>query len=555
MQKRKENKMPESFHFNISMISRGKGKSAVASSAYLAREKITNEWDGITHDYQNKKDLIYKEIFLPKHAKEEFKDRKILWNSVELHEKAINAQLARNFIIELPKELSLEENKKLISEFILDNFVKKGMIADLAIHDESQEGNQNIHAHIMTTVRPLNEDGSWGLKSKKEYVFDENGKPVFTKSGRQKTRKIELTDWNNRLNAELWRSNFANLCNRYLKENNLQKRVDHRSYKRQGRDEIPTIHMGPSASALERKGIPTEKGDINREIRKHNNLVKEIKARLVEINSWLGNLITALQERYDHYKQEKKEELENKAELFNLYEYISIYHEIQGEKCKHLNPYASNKKLGADLKRFSKARIYLQDNNLETIVDLQEKIVELQSQNRKTSRAIKAKTIRIDNLNKYLVYADVIKENKPIFDNWKGKKIFKESYFKQHQASIEKYQRERAYLEKQTGSSVVRVKEWTKELNLLEADIERLIQEKGNIKKEFEQINHIKYAVKTVNEDYGIDLSIEIDKAIKRGEKPSIINQIKNFQKQQEKDEQYRQKAKEKYQGGIDTER
>lgn len=537
------------------MISRGKGKSAVASSAYLAREKITNEWDGITHDYQNKKDLIHKEIFLPEHAKEKFKDRKILWNSVELHEKAINAQLARNFIIELPKELSLEENKKLIREFILDNFVKKGMIADLAIHDESQEGNQNIHAHIMTTVRPLNEDGSWGLKSKKEYVFDEDGEPVLTKSGRQKTRKIELTDWNNRSNAELWRSNFANLCNRYLQENNLQKRVDHRSYKRQGRDEIPTIHMGPSASALESKGIPTEKGDINREIRKHNNIVKEIKARLVEINSWLGNLITALQERYDHYKQEKKEELENKAELFNLYEYISIYHEIQGEKGKLLNSYASNKKLGADLKRFSKARIYLQDNNLETIVDLQEKIVELQSQNSKTSRAIKDKTIRIDNLNKYLVYADVIKENKPIFDNWKGKKIFKESYFKQHQASIEKYQRARAYLEKQTGSSVVRVKEWTKELNLLKADIERLIQEKGNIKKEFEQIKHIKYAVKTVNEDYGIDLSIEIDKAIKRGENPSIINQIKNFQKQQEKDEQYRQKAKEKYQGGIDTER
>ncbi len=92
MQKRKENKLPESFHFNISMISRGKGKSAVASSAYLAREKITNEWDGITHDYQNKKDLIHKEIFLPKHAKEEFKDRKILWNSVELHEKVIITQ-------------------------------------------------------------------------------------------------------------------------------------------------------------------------------------------------------------------------------------------------------------------------------------------------------------------------------------------------------------------------------------------------------------------------------------------------------------------------------
>lgn len=540
--------MAESFHFNISMTSRGKGKSAVASSAYISREKITNEWDGVTHDYHNKKDLLYKEIFLPENAKEEFKDRATLWNSVELNEKAINAQLARNFIIALPKELSFEDNKKLITEFIQENFVSQGMIADLAIHDESEEGNQNIHAHIMTTVRPLNEDGSWGQKSKKEYVFDENGEPVLTKSGKQKTRKIELTDWNKRTNAEKWRSNFADLCNRYLEENNLQKRVDHRSYERQGRDEIPTIHMGASASALERKGIRTEKGDINREIKKHNNLVREIKERLKEINSWLGNLIGTLQERYNQYKQDKKDELENKAELLNLYEYISIYHEIQGEKGKHLNPYASNKKLSADLKRFSKARIYFQDHKLETIADLQGEISELLTRNRKATKGIKEKTQRIEKLNKYLVYADIIKETKPIFDNWKGKKFFKENYYKQHKDSIEKYKRVKAYLEKQTGSSAVKEKEWLKEIDKLEQEVEDLNKEKAKVKTEFEDINHIKYAVKVVNDDYGIDLSIEIDKAIKRGEKPSIIKQIKDFQKQQEKDEQYRQKAKEKHQ-------
>ncbi|MGF3066986.1 MobQ family relaxase [Facklamia sp. P12950] len=540
--------MAESFHFNISMVSRGKGKSAVASSAYISREKITNEWDGVTHDYHNKKDLIYKEIFLPENAKEEFKDRVTLWNSVELNEKAINAQLARSFIIALPKELSIEENKKLITEFIESNFVSRGMIADLAIHDETDKGNQNIHAHIMTTVRPLNEDGSWGQKSKKEYVFDEKGEPVLTKSGKQKTRKIELTDWNNRGNAEKWRESFASLCNKYLAEKNIEKRVDHRSYERQGRDEIPTIHMGASASALERKGIETEKGNINREIKKHNSLVKEIKTKIGELTLWLNDLVKTFQSRYDQYKEDKKEELENKAELFNLYEYISIYHDIQVDKRKYLNSYGREKKGLADLKKFSSARVYLQNNNLETIADLQGKISILQSKNRKVSKEIKVKTEEIDKLNKCLVYADIIRKIKPVFDKWQGKKLFKENYYQDHKEIIDKYKRVRTYLEKQTGSSAIKPKEWKKQVNDLEIEIERLNQTKENIKDEFSKINHIKYAVKIVNDDYGIDLSIEIDKAIKRGEKPSIIEQIKKFEKQEEKDDRYRQKAREKYQ-------
>ena len=159
--------MADSFHFSISMISRGKNKSAVASAAYISCEKITNEWDGVTHDYHNKKGLLHSEIFLPENIPISLKDRATLWNSVELNEKASNAQLARNFIIALPKELSFEENKKLITDFIQENFVSKGMIVDLAIHDESDKGNNNIHAHIMTTLRPINEKGEWQPKSKK----------------------------------------------------------------------------------------------------------------------------------------------------------------------------------------------------------------------------------------------------------------------------------------------------------------------------------------------------------------------------------------------------
>lgn len=216
--------MADSFHFSVNIISRGKGKSAVASAAYISGEKIKNEWDGITHDYTKKQGVISKEIYLPDHAPKEYKDRKTLWNSVELFEKNSNAQLARNFIISLPKELSIEENKKMIEEYVQTNFVKEGMIVDLAIHDESREGNQNIHAHIMTIVRPINEDGTWGQKSKKEYILDEKGEKILNKNGKPKTRKVELTTWNDKGNVEKWRENFSDLCNKYLAKNKIEKK-------------------------------------------------------------------------------------------------------------------------------------------------------------------------------------------------------------------------------------------------------------------------------------------------------------------------------------------
>ena len=540
--------MADSFHFSISMISRGKSKSAVASAAYISCEKLTNEWDGVTHDYHNKKGLLHSQIYLPENIPKEFQDRSFLWNSVELNEKASNAQLARNFIIApLPKELSFEENKNLITDFIQKNFVSKGMIADLAIHDESNEGNNNVHAHIMTTLRPINEKGKWQAKSKKEYILDENGERILGKNGKPKTRKIELTDWNNKGNAEKWRENFATLCNQYLEKNNFEKRVDHRSFERQGKEEIPTIHMGASASALERKGIETDKGNINREIKKHNFLVKAIREKISALTSWLNDFTKALFEKYEQYKQTRQDEIYNKAELFNLYEYISIYNDIQGEKSKNLSYYGRIKKGNADLKRFVKAIYYLKDNNLKTIADLQEKISTLQSKNKKISQDIKAKTARIESLNKCFTYADIIKDNKQVFEEWNSKSLFKDSFYNSHKDEIDKYKRARAILEKITGSSAIKIKDWQKEIQSLEDEISKLNRQSQRIKDEYEQINHIKYAVKTVNEDYGIDLSIEIDKAIKRGEKPSVIAQIKKYQEQQEAYEKRKEKTKDYY--------
>ena len=144
-------------------MSRGKGKSAVAAAAYRSGEKLTNEWDGMTHDYTRKGGVVHTEIMLPPHATPSFSDRSTLWNSVELYEKAGNAQLAREIDAALPIELSREEQIRLVREYCSSQFVSRGMCVDYAIHDTD---SGNPHCHIMLTMRPLDERGTWAAKSK-----------------------------------------------------------------------------------------------------------------------------------------------------------------------------------------------------------------------------------------------------------------------------------------------------------------------------------------------------------------------------------------------------
>ena len=151
------------FHCPIKIIQRSKGKSAVAAAAYRSGTKLTNEWDGLTHDYTRKGGIIHSEVMLPAHAPPEFSDRSILWNSVEQIETSKNSQLAREVEAALPVELSPEERLALVRAYVKDNFVDSGMCADFAIHDK---GTGNPHVHILLTIRPLEESGEWGAKSR-----------------------------------------------------------------------------------------------------------------------------------------------------------------------------------------------------------------------------------------------------------------------------------------------------------------------------------------------------------------------------------------------------
>ena len=265
------------FHMNIQVMSKGKGKSAVGASAYRSGELLEDE-TGRKFDYTHKSGIVESFIMLPSNAPAEYTDRGTLWRSVQEVEKAKNAQVAREVEVALPVELSRAEQRELVREFALKNFVAKGMVADIAIHDKR---TGNPHAHIMLTTRPLTAGGKWGDKEKKDYARDKDGSriPVLNEDGTQrvtngrkvwKRETVETTGWNNRDNAEIWRESWATMCNERL-TNHKVKNIDHRSYKRQGVNQEPTRHVGAE------KKKESEYGRELREAREESNARVEIR--------------------------------------------------------------------------------------------------------------------------------------------------------------------------------------------------------------------------------------------------------------------------------------
>ena len=155
------------YHLEAKIISRGAGRSVVAAAAYASCSRLYNDYDGITHDYTRKRGCQYSEIFLSDTAPVHWKDRQTLWEAVETVEKAKNSRLARELIVALPIELELSDWKQILRQFIQEQCTSKGMCADVSIHDTD---GHNPHAHILLTVRPLDQAGHWQAKTQKEYL-------------------------------------------------------------------------------------------------------------------------------------------------------------------------------------------------------------------------------------------------------------------------------------------------------------------------------------------------------------------------------------------------
>ena len=307
------------YHLEAKVISRGVGRSAVAASAYMSCSRIYNDYDGIQHDYTRKQGLVYEQVLLPPQAPPEWTDRSILWNAVEETEKTKDSRLAREFVVALPTELSTEENISLLTEYVQDNFVNDGMCADFCIHDTD---GHNPHAHIMLTVRPLDENGKWQNKTEKDSLCIKDGeergftsseykivqndgwekqyqyivgkKKVYMPPSQAETHGYERASkypkstrygrqnpiaerWNSEEQLQIWRKNWADISNKYLELAQSRSRIDHRSNSDRGIGEQPTIHEGVSARIIEKRGGISERCEINRQIKADNKLLRELK--------------------------------------------------------------------------------------------------------------------------------------------------------------------------------------------------------------------------------------------------------------------------------------
>ena len=326
------------YHLEAKVVSRGAGRSAVAASAYLSCSRLYNDYDGIQHDYTKKQGLVWQGVFLPEYAPQEWQSREKLWNAVEEVETAKDSRLAREFVVALPIELNREEQVALLQEFIREQFVSDGMCADAAIHDTD---GHNPHAHILLTVRPLDERGKWQYKTEKEYLCMKNGeergftaaefrtaqsggwekqypykvgrKKVYMTPSAAETQGLVRADkhpkstrygrqnpiserWNSEEQLVEWRKEWADVTNRYLERAGREERIDHRSNAARGLDEIPTIHEGVAAQALERKGIISDRCEINRQIKADSALLRELKAEVKKLAALVSRTVPAIAE-------------------------------------------------------------------------------------------------------------------------------------------------------------------------------------------------------------------------------------------------------------------
>lgn len=311
------------YHLEAKVVSRGAGRSAAAAAAYLSCSRIYNDYDGIQHDYTRKQGLVWQQVFLPPQAPPEWQDREKLWNAVEAAEKAKDSRLARELVVALPIELNQEQQISLIEEFIQEQFVADGMCADAAIHDTD---GHNPHAHILLTVRPLDEKGQWQYKTEKEYLCVRNGeergfttaeflkaqkegwekqypykigkKKVYMAPSAAEVRGLARADkhpkssrygrqnpitlrWNSEEQLLLWRENWAAAANLALEQAGREERIDHRSH---------------AARAMERKGITSDRCELNRQIKADNTLLRQLKAELQKLAAIVAKTVPAIAE-------------------------------------------------------------------------------------------------------------------------------------------------------------------------------------------------------------------------------------------------------------------
>ena len=238
------------YHLKSQVIGRSKGRSSVAAAAYRSGEMLVDERTSLVHNYTRKQGVAESYIEAPEDAPGWMLDRGRLWNEVERKERRRDSQLSRELDIALPVELTEEQQSELVRRYVREQFVERGMVADVNIH-RADEGNP--HFHVMLTMREVAEEG-FAMKAR---------------------------EWNDSKLHAAWREEWARHANHELERAGSSERIDHRTLEAQGLDREPTRHEGPHVREMERRGIRTDRGELNRQLHRRNE-DRERRRRLQE---------------------------------------------------------------------------------------------------------------------------------------------------------------------------------------------------------------------------------------------------------------------------------
>lgn len=513
------------YHFHVGHISRGSGQTAVSAAAYRSGEALHDDYYNETPDYTRKGGVIYSEVMLPPHAPERLHDRETLWNEVEKAEKHPKAQLAYSFDIALQNELSTEENIALARRFVRENFVDRGMIADLAIHDPDKGtgGIPNPHFHILCPIRPISENGEWGAKQRREYLLDEHGERIIGKDGRYLFNAVPTTDWNSPETLKLWRKNWARLVNDAFREKGIDAKIDDRSYEERGIDIIPSVHEGPAVRAMEKKGIHTDKRDWNKLIRETNGLISRLTKRITVLIGWIADLKKILDEEAS--KQTARQESEAMLRSTNriirqrtLAEALMSYYDQ-----RNANTYSNKAKVN-NLKRQAETIKFLQENDIHSINDLSRKVSDMYSKVGDVRQQLRANESEAKEIRKLLDAFSKYQTNKPVFDKLRiiRGKAASEKYKKEHHTELSLFYTARRILqEKYPDGGAVPVNRLTTQLAELQSEHDVLFSKYSEMKSETDKIYSIKKAVEA---DYQKAVGVNVRTVNREKERKATIH-------------------------------
>ena len=467
------------FHFTVDQMKRSEGQSAIASAAYRSGERLYSEYYGEYSDYTRKGGVICSDILLPSHAPPEFADRQTLWNAVELVERGKKAQLAYSFEIALQNEFTIEENIALARQFLLDNFVSRGMTVDVAFHEKETEdgGLPNPHFHFLCPMRPMNPDGTWGFKQHRVYRLDEDGNRIRDQNGKFLFDAVPTTDWGSPETLEHWRKAWADVCNAKFEEKGLDVRIDHRSYLRQGVDLLPTVHEGAAVRAMEKKGIRTEKGEFNRWIKATNAVIRDIRKKIALLSDWI---------------KEIKAELA-KPQTPDLVFLLRAYYSKRSA-----GAYSQKGKI-SNLKEMNETFNYLRANGIYSLEDLESRVSEHSAATESLKKTLDEQTARMKAIKQLYDSSAAFQSLKPVYDGLQKIKFEKPraKYKAEHEAELKQFYAARRKLTGEFPDGKVDMKKLSDEYDELEQAHDTTYGEFKTVRDDLHRLWKVKSCVDT----------------------------------------------------------